>query len=177
MHSDEVDLLRFYFNRSKFYFEYGCGGSTVLASSYDNIKKIVCVDSCLNWIEETKCKVKNLESISFNHVDINADCTNWGAPSDKSKIDNWPIYYNAILENLFNFDLVLVDGRFRVCCCAAASIRMLKNSFLLLHDCERHSNVPLNKVDQVRSLAVYAKNELSDEELFKVIEENRYNYQ
>ncbi len=177
MHKEEIDLLKSYLSNAKFYFEYGCGNSTVLAGSFENIQKIVSVDSCLSWIQRTEPKLKYAEKVSFKYIDINANCDGWGVPADNSKIDNWKTYYSSILEQDEKFDLILVDGIFRVCCCAAASVVMTKNSLLLLHDCHRYSDIPLEKIDQVKSLGVYIKNSLCDNELFEIIEKNKYNCQ
>ena len=50
-----------YLNRAKIYFEYGSGGSTYQASIRDNIKKIYCVESDLNWLNKLKENIKKNE--------------------------------------------------------------------------------------------------------------------
>lgn len=167
MSPSEIHLFKNYLSKSKLYFEYGCGGSTILADSYSNIESIVSVDSSIDWIEKIK---EQTSKVSFFYVDINADSKNWGHPKDKSKIENWALYPSVILNQDKIFDLILVDGRFRIACCAAASIKMSEKSFLMLHDCERYPNIPLNKIDQVKSMGVYVKNDMSNEELMKVLE-------
>lgn len=173
----EIVLFKKYISNASSYFEYGCGGSTVLVNSYPNIKRIVSIDSCSEWIETTKQQISNFNKIDFHYIDINGNCSGWGAPIDQSKISDWIKYPNTILEQKEDFDLILVDGRFRVSCCAAAAIKMSKDSVLLLHDCERYKEIPLEKIDQAGSLAVYIKKDLNNkEELIKIINKYRDDY-
>jgi len=170
MKPQEIHLFKKYISNASTYFEYGCGGSTILVDSYSNIKRIVSVDSCFDWIEKTQKQISDANKVNFIYIDINANCKKWGNPRDKSKILDWIKYPNSILEQKENFDLILVDGRFRRACCAAAAMRMSKDSFLLLHDCERYKDIPLTKIDQVESLAVYTKADFNEEELTKFVD-------
>jgi protein O-GlcNAc transferase len=172
----EIDLLKNYVSNASSYFEYGCGGSTVLVNSYPNIKRMVSIDSCLEWIKKTKEQISDSSKVNFYYVDINGNCTGWGAPVDNSKKSDWIKYPNSILEQKENFDLVLVDGRFRVACCTAAAIKMSKDSILLLHDCERYKDIPLKKIDQVESLAVYIKKDIEEKELINILNQNKHDY-
>lgn len=173
----EVELFKFYVSNAISYFEYGCGGSTVLVNSHPNIKHMVSVDSCSEWIEKTKQQISDAGKVNFYHVDINGNCASWGAPIDNSKKSDWIKYPSSILEQKKDFDLILVDGRFRVACCAAAAIKMSKDSILLLHDCERYKEIPLEKIDQVGSLAVYIKEDIEEEEeLINIINKYKHDY-
>jgi hypothetical protein len=172
----EIDLLKNYVSNAISYFEYGCGGSTVLVNSYPNIKHMVSVDSCLEWIEKTKEQISNANKLNFHYIDINGNCSGWGSPIDNSKISDWIKYPNSILEQKEDFDLILVDGRFRVACCAAAAMKMFDESFLLLHDCERYNDIPLKKIDQVGSLAAYTKSNFDEEELIKIINKYKHDF-
>ena len=176
MTTKEIDLFKNYVSKASSYFEYGCGGSTVLANSYPNIKSMVSVDSCLEWIIKTKEQMSDNKKVNFHYIDINGNCAGWGAPMDNSKMSDWVKYPNSILDQKENFDLVLVDGRFRIACCAAAAMKMSKDSFLLLHDCERYKDIPLKKIDQVGSLSAYVKGNIDEEELIKLINEHNKNY-
>jgi hypothetical protein len=175
MNDIEIELFKKHLSCSKSYFEYGCGGSTVLADSYENITLAVSVDSSLDWINKVKAEIKS-NKVEFFHIDINAEDQNWGVPKDKSKIDNWVLYPKSILQKDGIFDLILVDGRFRLACCAAAAIKMSNDSILLLHDCDRYKYVPLTKVHQEQSLGVYIKDKCSNEDLLSFVEKNKHNY-
>jgi len=176
MTTKEIDLFKNYVSKASSYFEYGCGGSTVLANSYPNIKSMVSIDSCFEWIEKTKRQISNMNKVNFYYVDINGNCKGWGVPMDNSKMYNWIKYPNTILDQKENLDLILVDGRFRIACCAVAAMKMSKDSFLLLHDCERYKEIPLKKIYQVESLAVYTKDNIDDEELFRIANKYKYDY-
>lgn len=175
MTTKEIDLFKSYVAEARSYFEYGCGGSTVLVNSYKNIKRIVSVDSCFEWIGKTKKQISDINKVKFYYIDINGNCVGWGAPIDNSKKSDWIKYPSSILEQKEDFDLILVDGRFRVACCAAAAIKMSKDSILLLHDCERYKEIPLKKIDQVGSLAVYIKEDI-EEELINILNQNKHDY-
>ena len=170
MTTKEIVLFKKYISNASSYFEYGCGGSTFLVNSYPNIKKIVSIDSCAEWIEKTKTQISNSVKVNFYYVDINGNCTGWGAPIDKSKMSDWIKYPNSILKQKEDFDLILIDGRFRVACCAAAAIKMSTDSVLLLHDCHRYKDIPLTKINQAESLAVYVKANFDEEELTNIID-------
>jgi hypothetical protein len=173
MGKNEVDLFKNYLSKANSYFEFGCGGSTILADSYNNIQNIISVDSCLSWIELTKSNITS-NKVSFMQIDINADCNRWGIPKDKSLVENWIKYPTSILNYDQKFDLILIDGRFRRSCCATAAMRTAEDSFILLHDYKRYGNLPIKKIDHIENLAVYKKNELSDEELIKFLGKYQY---
>jgi hypothetical protein len=170
MTAKEIALFKKYIPNASSYFEYGCGGSTFLVNSYINIRKIVSIDSCSEWIEKTKKQILDYNKIKFYHIDINSNCLNWGFPIDNSKKSDWIKYPNSIREHKDNFDLILIDGRFRVSCCAAAAMKMSTDSILLLHDCHRYKDIPLTKIDQAESLAVYIKANFNEEELTSIID-------
>ena len=131
MTSDEIALLNKFYEKSKNYFEWGAGGSTVLADSHDNIQGIHSVESDQLWIDNVRSCLKNNKT-TFYYVDVNAG--EWGSPKDKSKLYNWPNYSNKIAEVGKPFDLVLVDGRFRVACAAKAYNYLTDGGSLLVHD-------------------------------------------
>lgn len=121
--SERVYLHRL-MRSGKSYFEYGCGGSTILACQVPNILKITTVESNLAFLNEllnsSPCLVdsylnKRVEAV---YADI-GPISEFGIPSDFTRINNWPSYPEAVLlsQNYHTEarpDLVLVDGRFRV---------------------------------------------------------------
>jgi protein O-GlcNAc transferase len=133
MTSNEIAMFRYYLGRASVYFEFGCGGSTILADSYFNIKKIYSVESDELWISKVKETSKHKKAV-FSYVDINAG--NWGSPKDDSKKDNWHLYSSALdlVEDVP--DVILVDGRFRVAC-AVKAYHKLKDGVMLVHDYAR----------------------------------------
>lgn len=169
MTKSEIDRLLFYLSNCRNYFEYGCGNSTIMASKIETIQTIAAVDSCLYWIDKASKQIDN--KVIFNYIDINADETKLGLPKDKSKIKNWPTYSNIINNYNIDFDLILVDGRFRVACCLASFLKMKNDSHLLLHDYNRMEYHVLENyfqiVEQVDTLVVFKKIESIDEQIIK----------
>jgi hypothetical protein len=53
---------------------------------------------------------------------------------------------------------------------------MSKDSFLLLHDCERYKDIPLKKIDQTGSLVVYEKGDVDKDELIRITNKYKHDY-
>ena len=68
MTKKEIDSLKSHASNASSYFEYGCGGSTVLINSYPNIERMVSIDSCSEWIEKTKQQISDTSKISFYKI-------------------------------------------------------------------------------------------------------------
>ncbi len=122
--------------KCKKYLEFGVGGSTLLAYTTENIKKIISVDSDINWINEIK-KFKNIKNddnqkLIFEYIDI-GEVTNFGYPKIKTeKIFN---YSNKVFKKYKNdYDLVFIDGRFRVACTLQVILNCKKDIKILIHD-------------------------------------------
>lgn len=104
------------------YFEFGAGGSTVWAVG----KGLIAygVESDPAWVGKLrmelgdKCKTKV--------VDI-GPTGKWGRPESMECSSNFPKYSLAILEHNISYDLILVDGRFRVSCVITAIQHLLNN--------------------------------------------------
>jgi len=178
MSGPEVELLKKYLKQASRYFEYGCGGSTVLAESFDNIKQIVSVESSGQWIESVKNRLIT-DKVKFHFVDINAGA--WGAPIDKSKIDNWKGYSSEIAAHRNKFDLCLVDGRFRVACCLKAYSKLKDSGFLLVHDytrpCYHDVEEVYEKIEQAESLAAFKKIPGRQSVIEAIYDKYKFNYQ
>lgn len=135
MSPGETELLTKYLKDSVRYFEFGSGGSTKLAIR--NNVTVYGVESDKNWIdlliEETGplCKV--------SYVDI-GPTKEWGYPVDDKHKEKFPLYSESILSHQDCFDLILIDGRFRVACTLNAIIHTLKkqggnsNTKIFIHD-------------------------------------------
>lgn len=111
MSAKETALFESYLKKSERYFEFGSGGSTKLAVR-NNIE-VHGVESDKFWVDTLKqetgpqCKV--------DYVDI-GPTKEWGYPVDNSHREKFPRYSQAIMQHDKAFDLILVDGRFRVAC-------------------------------------------------------------
>ena len=138
MSVNELETLNYYMGRCVNYLEYGAGASTIKASQFDNIEYISSVESDKNYTDNHVLKFGNVEerekngSLKFYHVDI-GKTGEWGNPVDDLNKHLWVNYYNAPKVDSHDFDLVLVDGRFRVAC-ALTAIMDNPDAILLIHD-------------------------------------------
>ena len=109
-----------YLDRTKVYFEFGCGGSTYQASIRKNIEKIYSVESDKKWIDILKTKISS-DKVIHLYNEMNTKPNTWGYPGPKSTPEQHKSYSNQIrnLEQTEqqNIDLIFIDGRFRVACC------------------------------------------------------------
>jgi len=97
------------------YGEYGCGKSTkwVLNNTSSNV---IAVDTSQQWVDEVVADNKaNNERLVIKHVDLGA-VGKWGNPIDFSKHLCFGEYTNFMWQQDTKPNVVLVDGRFRVCC-------------------------------------------------------------
>ena len=131
-------LLKKYLNDSDFYLEFGSGGSTFLAL-LDSKTNIFSVESDNNWIEYlsswkiVKNGVEN-NKLKFFHIDI-GPVGEWGVPLNAEVNDNFYKYSSHIFDVTdVKFDMVLVDGRFRVACVLKTILECDDNIKILVHD-------------------------------------------
>lgn len=138
MSEAEANLLRKHLRSSRFYLEFGCGGSTLLALRTSR-GRVVSVDSDAGWIDRLKLEPEIQQALTsnrltFQHVDI-GPVGDWGLPKDESHIRAWRHYYgSAWTFRDFDYDLVLIDGRFRVMCALMAAIFVSPRTLVALHD-------------------------------------------
>jgi len=135
----EINLFNSYLDITKNYLEYGCGGSTYIASLRPTINYMASVEGLQSWI--TKCKkatpIKTaVESgkLVFHHIDYNAS-DHYSYPTDSTKSNMFPKYSDVITSYPPNtFDMILIDGRFRVACTCKAYDYIGANTNILIHD-------------------------------------------
>jgi hypothetical protein len=138
MSSAEQQLFTSLLETSRAFLEFGCGGSTLLAIEH-GLHFIASVDTDLSWIEKLKAKDVVNKAVSsrrlhFIHVDL-GPVGEWGLPNDESKVRSWPKYYaTPYLRFDWEFDLILIDGRFRVPCLLTAALCAPDSCRVLVHD-------------------------------------------
>ena len=99
----------------KIYGEYGCGKSTVWVLRNTNAQ-VFSVDTSTYWINEvSKDNVENNARLMIRHVDL-GDVGDYGYPIDYSKGDFFNLYTDFLWHQDEKPNVVLIDGRFRVCC-------------------------------------------------------------
>lgn len=120
------------------YFEFGCGGSTFVASAYGPPQlNISSVDSSIEWINKIKenklCSLKLARNLlHMDLVDIGS-VGMWGFPTNEEKKEAWHLYSQSISLTNTKYDRILVDGRFRVAC-VLYSFLSNPQARVLLHD-------------------------------------------
>lgn len=107
-------LFKKYINHATVYGEYGVGSSTVWV--HENVNcPIVSVDTDQNWIQNVKSKIGRRDHVNLKWVDL-GEIGEWGRPKTYEKRDNFYKYIDYIWSTDLKPDLILIDGRFRVCC-------------------------------------------------------------
>jgi hypothetical protein len=129
-----MDLL----DSSTCYLEYGAGGSTLLAVRSAS-KQIVSIETDSAWIARLKQHEEIAAAITahrliFRHIDV-GPVGEWGVPKGDEKLRNWPRYaMEPFISTDFDFDTILVDGRFRVHCLLAIVNCATPKARVFLHD-------------------------------------------
>lgn len=108
------DLFKKILPQATVYGEYGCGKSTRWVLTNTNAT-VFSVDSSEDWIQHVKDGLPNIEKFSPHWTDL-GELGNWGRPRRFSHHHNFQDYSDWIWQQDQKPDVVLVDGRFRVCC-------------------------------------------------------------
>tara|TARA_B100000212_G_C27348933_1_gene522701 strand:+ start:171 stop:809 length:639 start_codon:yes stop_codon:yes gene_type:complete len=99
----------------KTYGEYGCGQSSKWMLN-NTSSKVISVDSSKEWVKKVKKENKNYQSrLIINYIDL-GKISSWGRPISYEKSCNFSHYTDFIWQQSEKPKLVLIDGRFRVCC-------------------------------------------------------------
>ncbi|PKG54899.1 O-linked N-acetylglucosamine transferase family protein [Halomonas sp. MES3-P3E] len=103
------------------YFEFGSGGSTVWAIKQGLTVKGV--ESDAKWVSSLRQELG--ERCKVEAVNI-GPTREWGYPASMDYRELFSRYSNAIHQHEIAFDLILVDGRFRVACTIASIQHILR---------------------------------------------------
>lgn len=122
MASDEQQLFQACLKSASRYFEFGAGGSTVWAAQQG--LTVHGIESDAQWVNALKAQLGELCRVEA--VDIGPTQA-WGFPASKEHEDKFSNYSLAINAHDEPFDLILVDGRFRVACTMAAILHILRH--------------------------------------------------
>ena len=99
----------------KIYGEYGCGLSSKWILN-NTSSRVISVDSSKEWVKKVKKDNKKHQSrLIINHVDLGI-VGSWGRPISYEKSYKFSDYTDYIWKQQEKPELVLIDGRFRVCC-------------------------------------------------------------
>ena len=177
MTNDELVFFRRQLSSCTNYLEFGAGYSTSLAVQEEKIKHITTVESDPHFWHELVNFDKGIEDAiniqRLNPVLVNIGLTKaWGYPADDSSIENWPEYAKSPFAFKSDYDLVLIDGRFRIACALHACINLPVDAKILIHD---FFNRPyykvlllfLNEIHKVDTLGLFSIHEKNDKNLIK----------
>ena len=130
----EREVLSSFLRRSNHYFEFGMGGSTVLASNLVR-GSVSAIDSEPDWVDKVGRAVRrDGPAIDLSLVDI-GPVGSYGIPLDRSDPKRFHPYSGAIAhERHARVDLCFVDGRFRVACALQAFVSLGPRAFVVVHD-------------------------------------------
>lgn len=116
---------------SRVYAEYGCGESTLWIAKNTSCK-IYSVDTSRAWVDKTVGGISRSD-VSLHWVDV-GDLGDWGRPLGFEKREGFYEYFNWVWEQGDTPDLVLIDGRFRVCCFLTSLFKAEEGTTIIFDD-------------------------------------------
>tara|TARA_B100001057_G_scaffold500744_1_gene617521 strand:+ start:3996 stop:4616 length:621 start_codon:yes stop_codon:yes gene_type:complete len=138
--------------KSKFYFEYGSGSSTLIANDFN--KRFISIELDKKYYFEIKKRIKN-DQIKFFNIGPVGEFS-YPILKLKKKIVNYIKSIDTYFSNKDYPDLILVDGRFRIACCLNILRHIQKKSLkvlILLDDYEKRKSYRiLNKFFKIRRI-------------------------
>ncbi len=162
----EKALYYKYLDKATNYLEYGSGGSTYNAVLRNNIKKIVSVESDKDWYNKMNKMINNSKLI-YKYIELNAKPNNYGNPENVSF--NVMKLYPSVVEEYkdIKFDLILIDGRFRVACALICFKYIDNNCFVIVDDIigRDYYNEIYNYYDKIESagrMVVFKKKNINN---------------
>lgn len=134
MHETEIALFSAFLGQSAAYFEFGMGGSTCLAAKLVK-ERIHAIDSHSLWVEKVGQEIGTSEKdIQIRTVNIGPTGA-WGTPIGRTHENLFSDYSLSITRSGFgDYDLCLVDGRFRVACFLQAISVLRADAVVGIHD-------------------------------------------
>ena len=113
------------------YFEWGSGFTTHISDGI--CARVTSIEGSAQWHRHMLSSHTWKSTTHIEYVDI-GKTGDFSMPHDPSRGSS---YIGAIKREEGEFDVILVDGRFRVACAAAAYEHLATHHALLVHDFER----------------------------------------
>lgn len=109
------ELFKRIVKQAKYYGEYGCGKSTKWVLD-NTLCDVIAIETSRQWVDIVKKdNKKNDQRLTIKHAECGTT-GNWGRPVDFSKRYLFQEYTDFLWRQDLKPDVVLIDGRFRVCC-------------------------------------------------------------
>lgn len=188
---NEIHLFAKHILKARSYLEFGCGGSTMLAL-YISQAQIISIESDPDFIAlllanpliQQNSQGSN-PRFRFCPIDL-GKVGKWGFPTDKSPKESFPLYSQAIFEQLsqeytLRIDTIFIDGRFRVACVLSVLIHCSESITILIHDFfnRPHYHIILEFLtctEKIDSLGVFKPKANNDKSrLLALLKEYQYN--
>jgi hypothetical protein len=119
-------------NSAKIYGEYGCGTSTIYVA-LNSDATILSVDSSQDWINSVSNKLSGRGKIKLHYANVGV-VGEWGTPINYKNYSNFNEYTDWIWKQDLSPDIVLIDGRFRVCCFLTSLLFAKEGTKLIFDD-------------------------------------------
>ncbi len=114
------------------YAEYGCGKSTTWVLK-NTTASVISVDTSSEWIDTVREDNSSDGDILDIHHSQLGEVGGWGRPLSYEKSDFFSDYTDYVWSQSNTPKLVLVDGRFRVCC-FLTSLKFAKEGTKIIFD-------------------------------------------
>jgi hypothetical protein len=175
----EDELFRNIITKNDIYGEYGCGQSTIWVSKNFDIN-IYSVETDPFWQKKTSSIINN-KKCEIYYANL-GKIGNWGVPKSYERSDFFNLYTDWIWKQKFKPTVVLIDGRFRVCCFLTSIINGNAGSKIIFDDYTlRHQYhyvekylKPVKKNKRQSLFIIPEKNELNVEKIKESINNFRY---
>ena len=139
MSAAELEYFTRFLSESRYYLEFGAGGSTSLAAREPE-RMVWSVESDIGWINALAARPEIADGLSSGRVNFLCPrigkVGRWGRPIEPDARINWHRYHSSGWEllNPARLDLVFVDGRFRVACAIQSLLHTATSCRILFHD-------------------------------------------
>lgn len=128
----DEEVFKEIISSAKIYAEYGCGASTIWVFNHTHCE-IFSVDSSELWLGSVARECGNSKRLNLHFANV-GKIKDWGTPSNYENHQNFNDYTDWIWEQNVSPDVVLVDGRFRVCCFLTSLLRAQEGTRLVFDD-------------------------------------------
>lgn len=119
-------------SKNSIYAEYGCGASTIWVAKNVGCE-ILSVDSSSEWISKVKNECIAYSKLTLHLADV-GEVGDWGTPVGYMRADNFNEYTDWIWTNNQKPSVILIDGRFRVCCFLTCILNAESGTKILFDD-------------------------------------------
>ncbi len=125
-------MFKHFASEAERYAEYGCGASTVWVMN-NTSARVWSVDTSEQWADDVRAATGEDARLTMQWADLGS-VGDWGRPVGYEKRENFGLYTDWLWDQRADFDLVLVDGRFRVCCFLTSLLRAKPGTRIVFDD-------------------------------------------